>query len=296
MYAILLMVLTALAQALAAHIHGSHDQSPRNVLTVRRAIVDEYCSAAAVALASLAMAAIERRRFTDFGLAAKGAPRRFAAGLLWGVAFLSLLVLILRSSGLLVFDGRLLSSASALSFGVLWLVAFLGVGLFEETFFRGYLLFTLSRGLAGIYRLLGVRLFGVLGFWTSAVIVSFGFGLVHLSNSGESRIGILSAGLIGIVFCLSLWRTGSLWWAIGFHAAWDWAESYLYGVADSGNMVEGHLFTSHPQGSSLYSGGLTGPEGSLWVVPVLLGAFTVVFLTLRNAPEARPRTHSTQPM
>src|ERR1019366_3201038 len=46
-------------------------------------------------------------------------------------------------------------------------------------------------------------------------------------NPGESPIGMLSAGLVGMVFCFSLWRTGSLWWAIGFHTAWDWSQSFL---------------------------------------------------------------------
>lgn len=296
LYAILLTVLTSLAQALAADLQGPHNPYPRAVLTVRRALVDEYFDVAAVALATLAMAAIERRRFAEFGLAAKQGLWRFAAGMVWGVVFLSALILILRASGLLVFDGRQLSTSSAVRFGLLWLIAFVGVSLFEETFFRGYLLFTLSRGLAGIYRLLGARSFDTLGFWTAAVIVSFGFGLVHLTNNGESRMGIFAAGLVGIVFCLSLWRTGSLWWAIGFHAAWDWAESYLYGVADSGNITEGHLLTTHAQGPALLSGGLTGPEGSIWVLPVLLGAFVVIVVTLRKNPQARQQTPSTQPM
>jgi uncharacterized protein len=31
----------------------------------------------------------------------------------------------------------------------------------------------------------------------------------------------------GLLFCLSLRRTGSLWWAVGFHAAWDWGQTLL---------------------------------------------------------------------
>ena len=49
--------------------------------------------------------------------------------------------------------------------------------------------------------------------------------------------------------------TGSLWWAIGFHAAWDWGESYFYGTSDSGLMARGHLFGEHPVGKLLWSGG-----------------------------------------
>jgi membrane protease YdiL (CAAX protease family) len=93
-------------------------------------------------------------------------------------------------------------------------------------------------------------------------------------------MGMISAGLIGLIFCLSLSRTGSLWWALGFHAAWDWAQSFVFGVSDSGIMVEGHLLATHPAGKVLLSGGATGPEGSLFVLPILAVAALVVYWTL----------------
>jgi uncharacterized protein len=72
-----------------------------------------------------------------------------------------------------------------------------------------------------------------------------------------------------VVCSLSLWYTGSLFWAIGFHAAWDWGESYFYGASDSGGLVGHHLFTVHPMGNVLFSGGSTGPEGSIMILPLL---------------------------
>jgi membrane protease YdiL (CAAX protease family) len=97
--------------------------------------------------------------------------------------------------------------------------------------------------------------------------------------------------LVSLVFCLSLWRTGSLWWAIGFHAAWDWAESFLYGVADSGVMIQDHFRSTHPLGSPILSGGLTGPEGSIYILPILGLTAVVILLTLpdaRHNPAASP--------
>jgi uncharacterized protein len=52
------------------------------------------------------------------------------------------------------------------------------------------------------------------GFWTAALLLSILFGVGHKQNPGESPIGLLAAGLAGLVFSLSLWRTGSLWWAM----------------------------------------------------------------------------------
>ena len=98
------------------------------------------------------------------------------------------------------------------------------------------------------------------------------FGLLHLVNAGENRVGIAGVVAIGLTFCLSLWYTGSLWWAVGCHASWDWAESYFYGAADSGARMQGHLFGVHPIGPPLWSGGTAGPEGSLltFAVPVVM--------------------------
>ena len=117
-------------------------------------------------------------------------------------------------------------------------------------------------------------------FWTSAVILSFLFSLAHAKNPGESPIGLLAVVLFALVFCLSLWRTGSLWWAIGFHASWDWSQSFLCGVADSGHMAQHHLLATHPIGKAILSGGATGPEGSIFVVAILGLTSVTIFLAL----------------
>jgi len=174
------------------------------------------------------MSKIEKRPNSVYGLGGKRRIPNFFVGMAWGFICLSFLVLTLSKTGFLQFDKRLLFGAEVLRYRLIWFVGFLLVGFVEEYLNRGYLLFTLTRGLAGIYSwLFKTRQSKTLSFWTSALIVSLLFGVGHKTNPGESPIGLLSAGLGSIVFCLSLWRTGSLWWAIGFHASWDWAQSFL---------------------------------------------------------------------
>jgi membrane protease YdiL (CAAX protease family) len=108
------------------------------------------------------------------------------------------------------------------------------------------------------------------GFWQAAWVTSTLFGFVHTSNGGENWIGIFAAAAIGFVFCVSVRVTGSAWWAIGCHAAWDWAETYFYGAADSGLPAQGHYLTTSPAGSALWSGGTDGPEGSVLVLGIIL--------------------------
>jgi uncharacterized protein len=254
--------------------------------TPRLLFIAESIPFAVTVLVTWIMSKIERRPASVYGFGDRRKFAHFFAGLAWGVVGLSLLILTLLKTGLLVIDGRVLFGSDILRYGTLWLLGFFLVGLFEEYLTRGYLQYTLTRGLAGIYQwAFKTRHSTALGFWTSALLVSILFGLGHSSNPGESPIGLLSAGLAGMVFCFSLWRTGSLWFAIGLHTSWDWGQSFLYGVADSGLMAEHHLLATHAVGKPILSGGATGPEGSIFIVPVLLLIGLIILFTLRRASD-----------
>lgn len=250
--------------------------------------IQDGLSAFAVLLATWIMSNIERRG-RSYGYGGKRKVKLFLAGLATGVTLISLLVFTLWKSGVLVIERRLIFGPDIARYGALWLLCFCLVALFEESFSRGFLLYTLTRGLAGLYqRLFKTRYSVALGFWTAAVILSVIFFLGHTSNPGESPIGLLSVFLAGMFFSYSVWRTGSLWWGIGMHAAWDWGQSFLYGVGDSGLMAQHRLLATHPQGQPILSGGTTGPEGSILILGVLAVGSLIIFLTL-------PRGHYYDP-
>ncbi len=223
-------------------------------LSLRYAYTAEILQASGAFVATGVMALIERRAFLAYGYQGRHRAIRFVSGMLLGFTAISILVLVLLKAGLLSLDGQVLHGFLLWKDAVAWAFLFLMVAIFEESTLRGFLQFTITRGL---------------GFWWGAILLSLVFGFSHHTNPGETPVGLFSAGAIGLVFCLSLWHTGSLWWALGFHAAWDWGESYFYGTSDSGLIVKGHLFAEHPMGRALWSGGVTGPEGSLLVFPLL---------------------------
>jgi len=218
------------------------------------ALVAEIWQFALVLIATWLMSVFERKPLVFYGYQGRARAVRFVFGALWGFAAISAVVFTLSRMGYLMLDGRALSGEAILRYGLLWGAVFLLTGFFEESLFRGYLQFTLTRGI---------------GFWWGALVFGLLFGVMHKANPGESPIGLFSAAAVGLVFCLSLWYTGSLWWAVGFHAAWDWGQSYFYGSADSGVLAQGHLLREHPVGPLLWSGGTTGPEGSMLIVPLL---------------------------
>lgn len=236
-----------------------------------------------VAAVTWIMSRIEGRPASTYGLGGRHRISLLFSGAFWGLLFLSLLVFILIKAGLLIVDARLLHGSDMIRYALAWIPPFLAIAFFEEYLFRGYLLYTLSRGFAGTYRHISNLSRGAsVGFWAAALLLSVAFGLIHSSNAGESPVGLFCAAFISLVFCLSIWRTGSLWWAIGFHAAWDWAESFLYGVADSGVTVRFHLLATHPVGKPLLSGGATGPEGSLVAIPIAVLTAIIIVMTLRD--------------
>jgi hypothetical protein len=91
---------------------------------------------------------------------------------------------------------------------------------------------------------------------------------MHLGNGGEEKLGIASVVAIALILCFTLWRTGSLWFAVGLHFGWDYAETFIFGVPDSGFPATGHLLTPKFQGSHWITGGTVGPEGSVLVFVV----------------------------
>jgi uncharacterized protein len=282
---LLFLIVISASDAVIRRIHPAHatgnDASPRLIF------LSESIAFLIVALVTWIMSRIEGRPVPVYGLGGQHKLRNLITGMFWGVLCLSLLVLMLSKLGLLQFDGRLLFGSDAVRYAFIWIPGFLAIGFFEEYFFRGYLQYTLTRGLTSLAPLLPASIDPqAIGFWAAAILVSFGFGAVHGSNPGESPVGLICAGLASLVFCLSLWRTGSLWWAIGAHAAWDWSQSFLYGVADSGYVARFHLFATHPVGKALLSGGATGPEGSLLVLPILALLAGVILVTQRKNPNS----------
>jgi uncharacterized protein len=200
----------------------------------------------------------------DYGIPPREAfGLRFWEGAVWGFAMLSAILYVLHASGHFRIDSVTLRGSAVFLYAFGWGMAFLAVAISEEFAFRGYLLFAAARR---------VR------FWRAAVALSIGFVVAHIPNRGENVLGILQVFVTGWLFCLTIRRTGSLWFALGFHAAWDWAETFFYGTPDSGLVGVGRFLNSSVEGPNWLTGGSAGPEGSiLALVVLLLCAFLIHF-------------------
>lgn len=224
---------------------------------------EELSEFALVFGAAWIMSRIERRPVGAYGLPAKEMfASKFWLGFLFGLLEISVLIGLISAFGGYSFGTLALQGSEIIKSGALYLVGFTFVGLFEEFLFRGYTQYTLGEGI---------------GFWPAALVLSFLFGGAHLMNPGEGWVGAASVVMIALFFCFSLKRTGNLWYAVGLHASFDWGETFLYSVPNSGAVMEGHLSNAVLQaGPKWLTGGSVGPEGSVFCFLTIALQFLVV--------------------
>jgi membrane protease YdiL (CAAX protease family) len=214
-------------------------------------------------LASLVMAWVEKENFGIVcGLADAKWWRRCLGGFAAGAGALAVLALMLCLSGHAGLRWGGLHGGMIGVYALIWAAVSLLIGFTEEFAFRGYL-FRVLRQALGDYRALAV---------TSLI-----FGGLHYHNSGEGWLGVCNAALAGLVLALLIRRTGSLWASIGLHGGWDYGENFIFGAPDSGQSCAFTLLQLSPLGAPWLSGGMTGPEGSVFASAVLsLAGLTVL--------------------
>ena len=226
-------------------------------------------------VAALILGRIEKRPLAAYGIALRQAfGGLFWEGTLWGILSISAVIGMMALAGGYSVSGLAVHGGEALKNGVLWALALLGVGLYEEIYFRGYPLATLTRGI---------------GFWPAALLLSFLFGAIHyFTKPMETWMDFASVGLIGLFFCDSIRRTGNVWFAIGWHFTYNFGSMFLYGgpnTANEGRPMAGHLLDSSFHGPAWLTGGPMGPEASAFIFVVIAALFWGLHRRFRNTPD-----------
>jgi len=202
---------------------------------------------------------LEQRRTPEVGLAT-ARPQLIRGTLLGAGLFVVTLGLIFMCNGYRLHGG---------SFGGLIanLGMMVGVATIEEVLFRGVL-----------FRLVEDRW----GTLVALVVSGALFGGLHLINKNATVWGALSIAVSGGLLAGAAYAlTRTLWLPIGIHLGWNFAESGIFGAADSGSdHTVGGLLTGVPHGPAIISGGAFGPEASIWAI--LVGG-TAAYVLIRKA-------------
>lgn len=201
--------------------------------------------------------AIERRVPAEISL--RGAGAEFGGGALIGVGMVSLMIGILYSMNVyrqLGVDVDALRPVLNKALGMA-----LSSGITEELVFR-----------AVLFRIVEERW----GTWKALGISAAVFGLGHQFNRNASAMSGINIALeAGLLLAAAYLLTRRIWLAAGLHAAWNFSEAAIYGVAVSG-MTGQFLVRARMQGPAWLTGGAFGLEDSVVSVAVCLAVFAVL--------------------
>jgi membrane protease YdiL (CAAX protease family) len=237
-------------------------------------LVEEATSFAVVYGAALILARIEQRPVGVYGLPVHHVfGKRFWQGCILGLCEISTLIGLIAAFHGYSFGNLAIHGLEIVRWTLEWAAIFFVVGLFEEFAYRGYSLQVLAESV---------------GFWPAALLLALYFGFEHSHQAGESLAGETGVVVIALVFALTVRRTGTLWLAVGWHAAFDFGETFLYSVPDSGTVFPGHLSNASLHGPVWLTGGATGPEGSVFSFAVM--AMLAVLVNYLYPAKAAPRT------
>ena len=113
-----------------------------------------------------------------------------------------------------------------------------------------------------------------------AVLVnSLVFAALHLGNPGVTPLGILQVFEIGVLFSLIVYYFDSLWTAIWAHTAWNFSQSIVFGLPNSGIVSAYSVFkleAASARDGIFYNTGF-GVEGSIGA-NIVIGAAIVIVL------------------
>lgn len=223
---------------------------------------------------------LDRRHFADFGLHFNDKWwGDLGFGLFLGALLMTLIFLVERALGWVDVTGYFVARQGGLSFFpglILPLITYIGVGISEELWNRGYILTNLAEGFQG-------KRFGpTAAIGLAAVLQGIFFALLHANNPHADWVSTLGIALISLLFGLSYILTGELALPIGLHITWNFFQGNVFGFPVSGTGFSvGTFIATEQSGPALWTGGPFGPEAGLMGVAALIVGSLLILLWVR---------------
>lgn len=207
---------------------------------------------------------IEREPDREFAL--RGAVPEFAAGLASGLALFTLMTGVVWLMGGITFDGVNPIGQTELDY---WTAIAIFSGFSEEVLFRGLLFRAVEK---------------VAGSWIALAITAALFGAGHIFNPGATWFAALAIALeAGIMLGAAYMLTRRLWLAIGFHAAWNFTQGWVFSIPVSGTgSGSAGLIATTRAGPEWLTGGAFGLEASVVAMVVATGAGLLLLWRIRR--------------
>jgi len=229
----------------------------------------------AVNLAAALLCTLPFMLYERVGLGAYGLPLRRAFGAQTWEGFLAGIVMAGAVAAGMIFLGGMQVHGLAPAGGALvmsalaWLGANVLVGLGEELWFRAYFLQSLWKSI---------------GFWPAATLIAAIFAALHyFFKEGENFWDVITLVSISMMLCWSVKRTGALWFAVGFHIAFDFMQFFVIGTPNGNLIPQGRMLKVTFNGPAWLTGGVLGTEASWLMYPMI--ALVWLYIALRFKPD-----------
>ncbi|GAA0716029.1 type II CAAX endopeptidase family protein [Dokdonella soli] len=226
-------------------------------------------------IATALFAFYEHRRIDGYGLPVARALgsstwEGMAAGVFMAAIVAAGMLLLggMQINGFATTGGALAASALA------WLGANIVIAVAEEFFFRSYVLQTLWRSL---------------GFWPASIATTAVFVALHyFFKQGENIWDVITLVSLSLLMCDTVRRTGTLWFAVGFHVAFDYMQFFVIGTPNGALVPVGRMLDVNFQGPAWLTGGVLGTEASLLMYPAIALVWLYVVVRYRDTPIWQP--------
>ncbi|MAU62966.1 MAG: CPBP family intramembrane metalloprotease [Flavobacteriaceae bacterium] len=203
----------------------------------------------------LFMKFIDKQPLIEIGLETKGRLKEFNYGIILGLLIMAFAYVFLYLIGEIVFKNYNFDLQKIF----LSIVLFMGVSIFEEVIFRGYMLKNLLESFNP---------------YVALFISSIFFSLIHGSNPNVTTLGLCNIFLAGFFLGASYIFTKNLWFPIALHFSWNFFQS-MFGFKVSGLDSYSIIDFSIPE-NNLLNGGEFGFESSfLSIIILIIGTFII---------------------
>ncbi len=213
----------------------------------------------------------ERRRIDSYGLPVGSAlGARTWEGAAAGVVMAGAVAVGMYALGGMQIRG-LATTGSALAVSALaWLAANICIGVAEEFWYRSYVLQTLWKSL---------------GFWPAAIVIALLFTADHyFYKTGENVWDVITLVSLSLLMCYSVLRTGTLWFAVGFHIAFDYMQLFVIGTPNGAETPVGRMLDVRFEGPDWLTGGVLGTEASFLMYPMIALLWVYVWWRFPRGP------------
>jgi membrane protease YdiL (CAAX protease family) len=248
---------------------------PADGLSAENIAIGEFANFVTGLICTGALALYEWRRVDSYGLTVGRAfSRETFEGLAAGILMAGAVALGMFLLGGMQIKGLALSGNALALAALAWLGANIIVGIAEEFLFRSYLLQTLWKSI---------------GFWPAAIFIAAVFAADHyFYKPGENVWDVITLVSLSLLMSYTVLRTGTLWFAVGFHIAFDYMQFFIIGTPNGKQIPVGRLLDVSFNGPAWLTGGVLGTEASFLMYPAIVLLWLYVWRRYQGNAPLRP--------